>query len=497
MNVCVRSRVAVFAPIRRSAGFSLVELLVVVSVIGVLVGLLLPAVQSARDASRRSVGASNLRQLGIALLGYVSANNEKFVCQKIDSQQRYENTVAGSWTPGGSALFWFGEVDYSAAPATCDFEKGPLQPFLESNTDVLQCPNFPASAVGTFQYGASITTAFGFNAQLGPGSVYDYDDNWAIVPQQCVRERAFRLRNVPETTRTVAFADTAMIHDAPEKEADTAYLAADEAGNPLYLARALVDADVVVAIGGWAWDASLGGRSLDGELWPCFSRPESRRNLVRQLAKRGRHALADWRAAMQGIAWQLGVCASVRLVAGREGTLAAAVFGLPESARLGARAAAAAWTPAVPKPAALTIASVSRPVEPWSDGGLAAATRAVAAAARVTQPDGTICLVGRMAFEPGVIFSRWRQGAPLYGLVHEALATKDPRLEADALQSRLFARALDDRRLVLLSDLDEGTVEELEFGHAESPAAVERLAARAESLIVLHEADRMLPRLSP
>mgnify|MGYP003340016130 FL=1 len=200
---------------------------------------------------------------------------------------------------------------------------------------------------------------------------------------------------------------------------------------------------------------------------------------------------------MQGIAWQLGVCASVRLVAGREGTLAAAVFGLPESARLGARAAAAAWTPAVPKPAALTIASVSRPVEPWSDGGLAAATRAVAAAARVTQPDGTICLVGRMAFEPGVIFSRWRQGAPLYGLVHEALATKDPRLEADALQSRLFARALDDRRLVLLSDLDEGTVEELEFGHAESPAAVERLAARAESLIVLHEADRMLPRLSP
>ena len=215
MNVCVRSRVAVFAPIRRSAGFSLVELLVVVSVIGVLVGLLLPAVQSARDASRRSVGASNLRQLGIALLGYVSANNEKFVCQKIDSQQRYENTVAGSWTPGGSALFWFGEVDYSAAPATCDFEKGPLQPFLESNTDVLQCPNFPASAVGTFQYGASITTAFGFNAQLGPGSVYDYDDNWAIVPQQCVRERAFRLRNVPETTRTVAFADTAMIHFGP------------------------------------------------------------------------------------------------------------------------------------------------------------------------------------------------------------------------------------------------------------------------------------------
>lgn len=291
--------------------------------------------------------------------------------------------------------------------------------------------------------------------------------------------------------------DTAMIHGAPEKDADTAYLAADEAGNPLYLARSLIDADVVVAIGSWTWDASLGGRALDGELWPRFSRPEARQDLVRQLAKRGRQALADWRAAVQGIAWQLGVCASLRVMAGRDGTLAAAVFGLPEAASDGARVAAAEWSPVVPRPAALTIASVGSPLEPWADGGLAAATRAVAAAARVTQPDGTICLAGRLAFEPGVVFSRWRQGAPLHGLVHEALATKDPRLEADALQARLFARALDERRLVLLSDLDAATVEELEFGHAESAADVERLAARAESLIVLHEADRMLPRLAP
>lgn len=293
--------------------------------------------------------------------------------------------------------------------------------------------------------------------------------------------------------------DITVVDTAPERDADTAYLAADEEGLPCYLARSLVDADVVVAVGGFSWDAAWGGRSLEGELWPTFSRPDSRQELVCRLARRGRLALAGWRTEMQQIDWNLGVTAGLRLVAGRHGTLAGAAFGLPTAARRAARRLADGWRPTVAREAAVSIASVSRPLEGSNpaalnaSGSLAALVRAVAAAARVTHDDGTICVVGGLAVEPGVIFSRWRQGAPLQGLVHEAVATKDPQLIVDALQTRLFARALGDRRLVLLTDLDESIVEDLEFGYAESPDDVARLAAKAESLIVLHEADLMLP----
>lgn len=65
-----------FLILRQSRGFTLVELLVVIAIIGVLVALLLPAVQSARESGRRTTCANQLKQISLAALGYQSSQGE-------------------------------------------------------------------------------------------------------------------------------------------------------------------------------------------------------------------------------------------------------------------------------------------------------------------------------------------------------------------------------------------------------------------------------------
>ena len=79
---------------RRRGGFSLVELLVVIAILATLIGILLPAVQGAREASRRAQCASNLSQLGKALHNYEGAK-KVFPPSYVTANSKLDGTASG------------------------------------------------------------------------------------------------------------------------------------------------------------------------------------------------------------------------------------------------------------------------------------------------------------------------------------------------------------------------------------------------------------------
>jgi prepilin-type N-terminal cleavage/methylation domain-containing protein/prepilin-type processing-associated H-X9-DG protein len=147
-------------------GFTLIEFLVVISIVGLLVALILPAVQSAREAARRTQCACNLKQLGLAIHGYEDA----FGSLPPGRIKTYDRRYAGSNPPCTSTV-----VDKSFEVFVLPFvEQLSLFNSINQNLAIIGAENSTTHSIAIPSFACPSDPMSGIVRDLNPGQLTEY-----------------------------------------------------------------------------------------------------------------------------------------------------------------------------------------------------------------------------------------------------------------------------------------------------------------------------------
>lgn len=170
-------------PARFTTGFSLVELLVVVAIIGVLAALLGPALARGKSAARRTACTNHLRQLALASQMYWADNDDRLF------PYRFESDAAG-------ARYWFGWLARgNEGERAFEPERGALHPYLKGR-GVATCPELDYTSRRFKSKATGAAYGYGYNLHLSP----------PLAPE------TFRISQIAQQPKVALFADAAQVN---------------------------------------------------------------------------------------------------------------------------------------------------------------------------------------------------------------------------------------------------------------------------------------------
>lgn len=205
----------------KNRGFTLVELLVVIAIIGILIALLLPAVQAAREAARRINCSNNVKQVGLALQNYHGTFNQ------FPQGTHYGSglTVGWSWS---AVILPF--IEQEIAGSLIDFDYGYNAPenadATRSIIPAYQCPSAPDNQVGsccsdikgnakyTSEEDTGETNYTGIATHLG-GYLFSQTDASGVL----YSDSKVRIRDITDgTSQTLIIGEVDLDQDDPWKQ---------------------------------------------------------------------------------------------------------------------------------------------------------------------------------------------------------------------------------------------------------------------------------------